>query len=60
MKRETVLSTIAYGANTPVANVSRKTHGAENIFVRARIGSEGIDGKRRTGLAKVTGGREIQ
>ena len=60
MKRDTVFSTIAYCANSPGRNVSRKTHWAENILVRAGIKGERIDGKRRSGLVGgVTVGREI-
>lgn len=64
MERDTVFSTVADGANTPVAGVSRKPHRTEDIFVRAWVGGKWIDGKRRSGLADVSigeaGGREIQ
>ena len=60
MKRDTIFSAIAYGTNPPVTGVSKKPHWAENVLVRAGMDSERIDSKRRSGLAHVTGDREIQ
>jgi hypothetical protein len=64
MKRDTVFSTIANGANASIAGVSRKPHWTKDILANARVDSEWIDGKRRSGLADVSiseaGGREIQ
>lgn len=54
MERDTVFSTIADGANTPVARIGREAHWAEDILVRARVDGERIDGQRRSGPADVS------
>ena len=54
MKRGTVFSTVADGANTSVASVGRKPHRTEDVLVRALVDSERIDGKCRSGLADVS------
>ena len=64
MERDTVFSTIADGANTSVASVSRKPHWAEDVLVRAWVDSQWVDGERRSGLADASigeaGGGEVQ
>jgi hypothetical protein len=64
MERDTVFSTVAYGANWSATGVSWKPDWAKDILVGTEVGSEWIDSEGRPWLADFSigevGGGEIQ